>query len=73
MLDRFDIFEAYWLWFCNYYSGFDSNYVRRCRMEEKFKFKPSPLLCYENLTENGKEIYNQLEEKKFTSRSYEDD
>jgi len=39
-------------------------------MEEKFKFKPSPFLCYENLTENSKEIYNQLEEKKFTSRSY---
>ena len=70
-LDRFDIFEAYWLWLCNYYSGFDSNYVRRCRMEKKFKFRPSPFLNYEKLTENGKEIYNQLEEKKFTSRSYE--
>ena len=25
--DRFDIFEAYHLWFTHYYSGFDSNYI----------------------------------------------
>jgi len=40
-------------------------------MEEKFKFKPSLCLCYENLTENGQQIYDRLEENLFTSRSYE--
>lgn len=69
--DRFDIYEAYHLWFTHYYSGFDDNYCRRCRMESKFEFSPSLCHSYENLTENGQYIYDQLEEKKFVSRSYE--
>ena len=69
--DRFDIYEAYHLWFSDFYSGFDNNYVRRCRMESKFKFSPSFSHSYDSLSENGKYIYDQLEEKKFVSRSYE--
>ena len=69
--DRFDIYEAYHLWFTDFYSGFDNNYIRRCRMESKFQFSPSLCHSYESLTENGQYIYDQLEEKKFVSRSYE--
>ncbi len=69
--DRFDIYEAYHLFFSDFYSGFDSNYVRRCRMETKFKFKPGLCHSYENLSENSKYIYDQLKEQKYVSRSYE--
>ena len=68
--DRFDIVEAYHLWFSDYYSGFDSNYCRRCRIETNLKFSPSPFHSYEHLSENGKMIYDNLEEKKFVSRDY---
>ena len=69
--DRFDIYEAYHLWFSDFYSGFDNNYLRRCRMESKFQFSPSLCHSYESLTENGQYIYDQLEEQKYVSRSYE--
>ena len=69
--DRFDIYQAYHLWFSDFYSGFDNNYIRRCRMEEKFRFRPSLCHSYENLTENGQYIYDQLEEQKYVSRNYE--
>ena len=70
--DRFDIYEAYHLWFTDFYAGaLDPNYARRCRMESKFQFYPSLCHSYENLTENGQYIYDQLEEQKYVSRSYE--
>ena len=70
--DRFDIYEAYHLWFTQFYSGaLDPNYARRCRMEEKFKFRPSLCHSYENLSENGQYIFDQLEENQYISRSYE--
>ena len=69
--DRFDIYQAYHLWFSDFYSGFDNNYVRRCRMESKFRFRPSLSHSYESLTENGQYIYDQLEEQNYVSRSYE--
>ena len=67
--DRFDIVAAYHLWFTHYYSGFDANYIRRCRLEERLGFVPAFNHSYEALTENGQIIYDQLEEKKFISRS----
>ena len=70
--DRFDIYEAYHLWFTDFYAGaLDPNYARRCRMEEKFRFRPSLCHSYESLSENGQYIYDQLEEQKYVSRSYE--
>ena len=69
--DRFDIYEAYHLWFSDFYSGFDNNYIRRCRMEEKFRFRPSLCHSYENLSENSQYIYDQLEKEQYISRSYE--
>ena len=70
--DRFDIVEAYHLWFTHYYDGmFHPNYIRRCRIEENLQIQPSMSHSYDSLSENGKYIYDQLEEKKFVSRSYE--
>ena len=54
--DRFDICEAYFLAFTHCYGGQGcSLYSRLSRMTEYFT--PSPLLTVENLTENGREIY----------------
>ena len=50
---------------------FHPNYIRRCRIEENLQFKPSRFHSYDSLSENGKYIYDQLEEKKFVSRGYE--
>ena len=69
--DRFDIVEAYWLYFCENYSGmFHPNNVRRCRIETNLKFKPAPNLSYKTLGENSKYIYDSLVAKNFTSRMY---
>ena len=51
-------YKDYHLWFTKFYSGFDANYIRRCRMEEKFKFSPSFCHSYENLSENGQYIFD---------------
>ena len=70
--DRFDVYEAYYLWFTDFYSGaLDPNYARRCRMEEKFRFRPGLCHSYENLSENSQYIYDQLEKEQYISRSYE--
>ncbi len=70
--DRFDIVEAYHLWFTHYYDGmFHPNYIRRCRIEENLQFVPSMSHEYDFLTENGKYIYDELQAKKFVSRGYE--
>lgn len=61
--DRFDICEAYWLFFVNYHEGQSSlKYKRLCRLLRSFK--PSPFCgTYAHLTENGKEIYKNLVRK----------
>ena len=70
--NRFDIVKAYHLWFTHYYDGmFHPNYIRKCRIEKNLQFKPSIFHSYDSLTENGKYIYDELETKKFVSRSYE--
>jgi hypothetical protein len=57
--DRFDIAEAYYLAFNHCHSGQWSNeYARLCKMQQYFK--PSILLSYESLTENGKVIYDNV-------------
>ncbi len=72
--DRFDIVEAYHLWFSHYYNGmFHPNYIRRGRIEENLRFKPSAFHSYESLTDNGQYIYDQLKQKQFVSRSYDYD
>ena len=60
--NRFDICEAYYLFFCDYHSGMHSEFYRRLSAMDAY-FKPSPLLCYENMDENGQMIYDNLVDK----------
>ena len=61
--DRFDICEAYYLFFTNYHWGQGSDlYYRMSRMLDYFK--PSPSLRYDTLTENGQYIYDNLVDTK---------
>ena len=63
--DKFDIVEAYHLYYTHHYSGmFDPHYIRRCKMESYFR--PSVDHSYESLTENGQMIYDNLVETKHT-------
>ena len=61
--DRFDICEAYYLFFRDWHNGQTSKeYLRLCKMQKYFK--PSPLLkTIEDLTENGYEIYLGIDQK----------
>ncbi len=62
MFDRFDICEAYYLYFNNYHSGqWSDNYRRLCRMRRFFR--PRHNLRVETLSENGRDIYHRLESK----------
>ena len=57
--DRFDICDAYYLFFSVYHWGQGSDfYYRLSKMGEYYK--PSPMLCYNNLSENAKVIYDNL-------------
>lgn len=59
MFDRFDIVEAYYLFFCHYHEGQASRkYERLSRMYRYFK--PSPMLNMNTLSENAKNIYAEL-------------
>lgn len=60
--DRFDIVEAYYLFFSHYHEGqFSKKYMRLSKIVNYFK--PRFNLSYETLTENGKAIYSTLEKK----------
>jgi len=57
--DRFDICEAWYLYLSEYHEGqFSKKYKRLSRLTEHFR--PSPILKYNSLSSNGKEIYNNL-------------
>ncbi len=60
--DRFDIVEAHYAFLADYHEGqWSDKYARLCRIGKYFR--PSPLFRgFESLTENGKAIYQQLEE-----------
>jgi hypothetical protein len=61
--DRFDIVKAYYLYFNHYYSGmYCPKYARLGHIITVLEFRPSPMLSYENLSENGQAIYNNLEQ-----------
>jgi hypothetical protein len=61
--DRFDICEAYYLYFSDYHTGqWSREYERLSKMSRYFK--PSPNLSLETLSENAREIYDALVEKK---------
>ena len=50
--DRYDICEAWWL------LAHDWGLYATITRLERMPFKPSPVLSYEYLTDNGKEIYD---------------
>ena len=55
--DRFDIVEAYYLFFVDYHEGQASEkYERLCKIQGYY----SRVERYESLTENGREIYDRL-------------
>ena len=57
--NRFDICDAYYLFFSDYHEGQGSDkYARLSRMLEYFK--PSPMLSYDNMSENAQVIYDDL-------------
>ena len=59
MFDRFDIVEAYYCFFMEWYCGQNCPlYARLCRMYGYFK--PRPDLSSDTLSENGKEIYDAI-------------
>jgi hypothetical protein len=58
--DRFDVCEAWYLFACDYHSGQWSKLYQVFGRLQKLGFKPSPMLSYESLSDNGKVIYNNL-------------
>ncbi len=57
--DRFDIVEAHYLYCADYHSGQGSAlYAKLCRIGRYFS--PRPNLSYETLSENAREIYDNL-------------
>lgn len=61
--DRFDICEAYYLYAYDYHDGQYSKTYEIFGRLHNMGFKPSPLLCYDLLSDNGKEIYDNLVKK----------
>jgi hypothetical protein len=67
--DRFDICEAYAVIEWDYNLGGWLHERPRNRRDmaatsiqlARMRFKPSPSLCFDTLSENGKEIYHNLE------------
>lgn len=58
--DRFDICEARYLYVADYHGGQGSELYKVFGRLNNLGFKPSPLLSYDNLSENGKDIYDNL-------------
>ena len=57
--NRFDICEAYYLFFTNYHQGQGSDFYQRLSGMLDY-FKPAICLSYDSLTENGQIIYDNL-------------
>ena len=61
--DRFDICEAYWCFAADWHGGqWSPEYLIFGRLD-RMKFRPPMDLSYDSLTENSKEIYNNLVSK----------
>jgi hypothetical protein len=57
--DRFDICEAHYLYFCHWHDG-TVMYARYSTQFSRLQFRPAPGLDLDTLTDNGRQIYNQL-------------
>jgi len=61
--DRFDICEAYWCFAADWHGGqWSPEYAIFGRLY-RMQFRPPMDLSYDSLTENSKEIYNNLVSK----------
>jgi len=58
--NRFDICMAYYLFGADYHTGQWSKEYAYTSRTLNLGFCPSPMLRYESLSENGKEIYDNL-------------
>ena len=64
MFDRFDICEAWWVYAAEWHEGKHSAIYAVFGQLARIGFKPSPMLDgYEDLTENGQDIYDELVER----------
>ncbi len=64
MFNRFDICEAYYMFATLYHGGMGSEEYQIFNRLSKIKFKPSPMLDVESLSENAREIFDALIEAK---------
>ena len=56
--DRFDIVEAHYLYCRDWHGGqWSKLYLRLCRIQRYFR--PNDL-CYDTLSDNGREVYDRL-------------
>ena len=59
--DRFDICEAHYVLAMLWHGGMGCSLYAKFSQLERIQFRPSPMLSGpEDLTENGREIYEQL-------------
>ena len=68
--DRFDIKEAHFLFWSEHHSGqFSDGYIRMCKALKNFK--PASGLCWETLSDNGKDIYRDLCKREWEQCEYD--
>ena len=68
--DRFDIKEAHFLFWSEHHHGIASEgYAKLCKALSNFS--PSPLLCWESLSDNAKDIYRNLCERESEQCEYD--
>ena len=60
--NRFDIVEAHYLFYCEYHSGQWCHLYRRLSRIIRY-YRPSPLLSVESISDNAREIYENLVRK----------
>ena len=65
--DRFDICEAYWCYSNDYHEGMFSEIYKISGRLIEMDFNPHFDLCYELLSDNGQDIYNNLVDKNHLS------
>ena len=58
--DRFDICEAHYLFAADYHGGAASKEYQVFSKLSRIRFRPSPMLSRDTLTENGRDILARL-------------
>lgn len=60
MFDRFDVCEAWYLYATHYHGGQGSEEYRIFSRLARIRFRPSPMISVERLSENAREIFDGL-------------